>query len=143
MYLENVDINELAMSASELLDQYRKGGINDTIYRKVLNNTYEANNLEKLKVLVAKFEAAIQDHDAEVAAAHTALVDHAYMHGDHDTHETCQVESSSAHASSCSTSSGATKGIQGNAEGSCTITISPSSCPTHQENVCTTALAAA
>jgi hypothetical protein len=47
------------MSASELLDQYRKGGINDTIYRKVLNNTYEANNLEKLKGLVVKFEAAI------------------------------------------------------------------------------------
>lgn len=38
MYLENVDIDELAMSASELLDQYRKRGINDTIYRRVLNN---------------------------------------------------------------------------------------------------------
>jgi hypothetical protein len=139
MYLDNVDIDDLAMSASDLLDQYRKRGMPYTIHRMVLEKSYATNNLEKLKGLVAKFEAAIQDHDAEVAAAHTALVDHACMHGDHDTHETFQVASSSAHASSCSTSSGATKGIQGNAEGSCTITISP----THQENLCTTVLAAA
>jgi hypothetical protein len=68
--------------------------MNDTIYRKVLNNAYEAKTREKLKGLVAKFEAAIQAHDAEVEAAHTALVDHACMHADHDTQETFQVASS-------------------------------------------------
>jgi hypothetical protein len=58
MYLEDVvDIDELAMSASELLNQYCKRGINDEIKRRVLNNTHEARNLEKLKGLVAKFEA--------------------------------------------------------------------------------------
>ena len=58
MYLEDVvDIDELAMSASELLNQYCKRGINDEIKRRVLNNTHEAHNLEKHKGLVAKFEA--------------------------------------------------------------------------------------
>jgi hypothetical protein len=71
---DDVDVDELAMSASALLNQYRKRGINDDIGRRVLNNTHEARNLERLKGLVAKFEAAIQVHDAEVAAAHTALV---------------------------------------------------------------------
>jgi hypothetical protein len=116
MHLEDdVDVDELAMSASELLNQYRKRGINDDIERRVLNNTHEARNLERLKGLVAKFEAAIQAHDAEVAAAHTALVTHAShdarMHEGPGTHETFGVASSTAHASSCSTSSGATEGI--------------------------------
>jgi hypothetical protein len=100
MYLDNVDIDDLATSASDLLDQYRKRGM--TIQRKVLNNTYDAKNLEKLKGLLVKFEAAIQDHDAELAAAQAALVEHECMHGDHDTQETFQVSSSSAHASSSS-----------------------------------------
>jgi hypothetical protein len=38
--------------------------MDDTIQRKILNNTYDAKNLEKLKGLVEKFEAAIQIHDA-------------------------------------------------------------------------------
>ncbi len=81
MHLEDdVDVEELAMSASALLNQYRKRGINDDIERRVLNNTHEARNLERLKGLVAKFEAAIQARDAMVTAAHTAaLVTHVAM----------------------------------------------------------------
>ncbi len=102
-----LDIDELVMSASELLDQYQKRGKNNTIYRRVFEKTCEANDLEKLKGLVAKFEAAIQDHDAEVAAAHTALVAHECINGDHGINEIFQFASPSAHESSCSTSSGA------------------------------------
>ncbi len=76
MLLDNVDIDDLAMSASDLLDQFRKRGMPNIIRRKVLEKTYDAINLEKLKGLVQKFEAAIQDHDAEVVAAQTALVEH-------------------------------------------------------------------
>ena len=119
---DDCDIDELAMSASALLIQYRKRGINDDTERRVLNNTHDARNLERLRVLIAKFEATIQAHDAEVAAAHTALVAHASHDAHVHTHKTFGVASSSAHASSCSTSSGATEGIQGNAEGCCTIT---------------------
>jgi hypothetical protein len=60
MLLDNVDIDDLAMSASDLLDQFRKRGMPDTIHRKILDKTYDANNLEKLNGLVAKFEAAIR-----------------------------------------------------------------------------------
>jgi hypothetical protein len=49
----------------------------DAIQRKVLDKTYEANDLAKLKELVARFEAAIQTHDADVAAAQAALSAHA------------------------------------------------------------------
>ncbi len=63
---------------------------------------------------------------------------HECINGDHGINETFQFASSSAHESSCSTSFGAIEGIQGNAEGSCTITIS------HSENIApTSALAAA
>jgi hypothetical protein len=43
----DVDIDDLALSASDLLDQFRKRGMPDTIHRKVLEKTYAANNLEK------------------------------------------------------------------------------------------------
>jgi hypothetical protein len=48
-------------------------GMNDAIQRTVINRTLEANNLEKLKGLIAIFEAAIQAHDAKVAAAQATL----------------------------------------------------------------------
>jgi hypothetical protein len=48
MLLDNVDIDDLAMSASDLLDQYCKRGMPDTIHRKVLDKTYDAQNLENL-----------------------------------------------------------------------------------------------
>ena len=47
------DVDDLAMLASDLLDQFRDRGMPDTIQRKVLNNTHDANNLEKLRDLVA------------------------------------------------------------------------------------------
>jgi hypothetical protein len=90
MHLEDIDMDEIAMSASALLNQYRKRGINDEIEIRVLNNAHESRNLEKLKGLLAKFDAAIQAHDAEVAAAHTALVTHA-------SHDACRHEDSGTH----------------------------------------------
>ena len=111
----------------------------DAIQRKVLDKTYEANDLAKLKDLVARFEAAIQNHDAKLAAAQTALMEHEGLNQDHAIHETLHFKSSSEHESSNSTSYGPFQGIQGNTGGSCTITIGH----THQENFRTTALAAA
>ena len=67
------DVDDLAMLAHDLLDQFGDRGMNDTIPRMVLKNTYDAKNLEKLRDLVAKFKAAIEAHDAKVAAAQAAL----------------------------------------------------------------------
>jgi hypothetical protein len=50
--MPDVDIDDLAMSASDLLDQFRERGMTDTIQRKVLDRTYGANDLEKLKDLI-------------------------------------------------------------------------------------------
>ncbi len=67
------DVDDLALTATDLLDQFRKRGMPDTIQRKVLDHTYDAKNLEKLKDLVKNFKAAIEVHDAKVAAAQAAL----------------------------------------------------------------------
>jgi hypothetical protein len=102
------DINDLAaMAASDLLDQFRDRGLNDAIPRTVVNRTLEACNMEKLKVLIVKFKAAIQAHDAKVAAAQAAQAEREFM--DHIDHN----EESFASLPSCSTemtSSGATEG---------------------------------
>ena len=71
-----LDVDELAMLASDLLDKFRKRGMPDEIQRKVLAKTYDVNDLEKLRGLVAKFKAAIEAHDAKVAAAQAALSAH-------------------------------------------------------------------
>jgi hypothetical protein len=68
-----VDIDDLVMATIDLLDQYRKRGMDDSVERSIVKQTFEADNIEKLKGLIAKFEAAIQAHDAEVAAARAAL----------------------------------------------------------------------
>ncbi len=65
------DIDDLAMVimvASAHLDQVCKRGIHDAIQRRVVERTFEANNLEKLKDLVANFKAVIQAHDAKVGS---------------------------------------------------------------------------
>jgi hypothetical protein len=67
------DIDDLAMAATDLLNQYRKKGMDDQVQRSIVKKTFEADNLEKLEGLIAKFEAAIQVHDANLAAAHAAL----------------------------------------------------------------------
>ena len=71
--LSFLDVDDCAMLAHDLLDQFGDRGMNDTIPRMVLKSTYEAKNLEKLRDLVAKFKAAIEAHDAKVAAAQAAL----------------------------------------------------------------------
>ncbi len=51
------DIDDLAMEASDLLDEFRDKGLNDLVQRTVVNRA---------------LEAAIQAHDAKVAAAQVA-----------------------------------------------------------------------
>ncbi len=45
------DVDDLAMMASDLLDQFRKRGMPDSIHRRVLDTAHpsQTNNLEKLK----------------------------------------------------------------------------------------------
>jgi hypothetical protein len=113
-------------------------GMNDAIQRTVINRTLEINRLEKLKGLIAKFEAAIQAHDAKVAAAQAALEERERF-----ASLECMHESFASPCLTEMTSSGAT---EGNTEGSCTITISHTlrkELSHHQENHSTTVLAAA
>jgi hypothetical protein len=75
--LPDLDIDDLAMAASDLLDQYRKRGMDDVIHRKLVGRALDAEYVEKRKDLIAKIEAAIQEanqaYDADVAAAQVAL----------------------------------------------------------------------
>ena len=101
------DVDDLALLASDLLDQFRDRGMNETIQRRVLDTAHQTNNLEKLRGLVAKFKASIEAHDAKVAKAQAALAAH-----ESQAMEQCQ-EHTSFSASSFSTaipSSGATNG---------------------------------
>ena len=101
------DVDDLAMLAADLLDQFRDRGMNETIQRRVLDTAHQTNNLEKLRGLVAKFKASIEAHDAKVAKAQAALAAH-----ESQAMEQCQ-EHASFSASSFSTaipSSGATNG---------------------------------
>ena len=43
--------DDLALLAHDLLDKFCKRGMPDTIHRKVLDKTYDANNLDKLRDL--------------------------------------------------------------------------------------------
>ena len=72
----------------------------DEIQRKVLAKTYDANDLEKLRGLVAKFTASIEAHDAEVAAAQAAL----------SAHQSLAASFSASSFSTAIPSSGATNG---------------------------------
>ncbi len=81
------DINDLALEASDLLDQFRDRSMHDTIQRKDVDKTYDAHNLEKLKDLVAKFKEAIQAHDVKVRAAQAALGAREFMDGIHPIDE--------------------------------------------------------
>ena len=61
------------MEASDLLDQFRKRGMDDVIQRKIVKRTLDAENVGKLKRLIARFKTKIQAHYADVAAAQAAL----------------------------------------------------------------------
>ena len=61
------------MAASDLLDQFRKRGMDDVIQRTIVKRTLDAENVGKLKRLIARFKAKIQAHYADVAAAQAAL----------------------------------------------------------------------
>ncbi len=71
--LPDLDIDDLAMAATDLLDQFRDRGMDDSVQRKLVGRALDAESVEKLKGLIAKFEAAIQAHEAKVAAAQAAL----------------------------------------------------------------------
>jgi lysyl-tRNA synthetase class II len=91
------------MAASDLLDQFRKRGMGDTIQRSVVKKTFEAENLEELRDLAAKCEAAIQAHNAEVAAAQAAQEERELF-----ARLECMDESFASPCSTEMTSSGAT-----------------------------------
>jgi hypothetical protein len=55
-----VDIDDLAMAATDLLDQFRKRGMDDSVQRKLVGKALDLESVENLKGLIAKFEAAIQ-----------------------------------------------------------------------------------
>ncbi len=79
-----VDIDDLAMAATDLLDLFRERGMDDSVQRKLVGRALDSESVEKLKGLIAKFEAAIQAHDAKVAAAQAALEVREFMdHLDH------------------------------------------------------------
>ena len=114
-----LDIDDLAMVACALLDQFCERGIPDAIQRRVVSveNTLEANNQEKLKDLVTNFTAVIHAHDAKVAASQAAL----------SAHESLAVEpvdgmhasfpaspSFSTEIPSSGATTGNTNGVQGN-----------------------------
>ena len=101
------DADELALLASDLLDQFRDRGMDDSVQRKLVGRALDAESVEKLRDLVAKFKAAIEAHDAKVAKAQAALAAH-----ESQAMEQCQ-EHASFSAASFSTaipSSGATNG---------------------------------
>jgi hypothetical protein len=82
-----LDIDDVAMMAAGLLDQFRDRAIHDSVHRFVVQKALEQNNLEKLRSLVAKFKADIRAHDAKVAEAQLALSGAAGSEG-------CEAESS-------------------------------------------------
>ena len=57
--LPDLDIDDLAMAARHLLEQFRKRGLDDVIQRKLVGSALDAENVEKLNSLIAKFEAAM------------------------------------------------------------------------------------
>ncbi len=121
-------VDDLAMKASDLLDQFRKRGMPDSIQRKVLDKTYEANDLAKLRELVARFEAVIQTHDADVAAAQAALSAHASLAMEHVD----GIHASFSASPSFSTalpSSGATNGNPNGREGNTNAKSQPGAVP--------------
>jgi hypothetical protein len=74
-----LDIDDLAMQASALLDQFRSRGIGDLLQRVLVTRALKQNNRDRIIELVATFKAVIQDHDekfqadvANVAAAQVA-----------------------------------------------------------------------
>jgi hypothetical protein len=112
-----LDIDDLVMAACALLDQFRERGMHDAVQRRVVEKTFEANNLEKLKDLVANFKAAIQAHDAKVAAAHAALSAHESLTMDpvDDMHASFPASPSfSTEIPSSCASKGNTNGTEGN-----------------------------
>jgi hypothetical protein len=125
---------------SGLLDPFRDRGMEDSIQRSIVKKTFEADNLEKLNCLIAKFKADIQAHDAKVAAAQAALAAREFM--DHIDH----MDESFASLPSCSTEMTSSCATPGNTEGSCTITISHTQRKElrhHKKNKSTSVLAAA
>jgi hypothetical protein len=51
-----LDINDLAMANSDLLDQSRKRGMDDVIQRSLVKKNIEADKLEKLKLQRPEYE---------------------------------------------------------------------------------------
>jgi hypothetical protein len=110
------DIDDLAMAATDLLNQYRKKGMDDSVQRSIVTKTVEADNLEKLEGLIAKFKAAIQVHDAEVAAAHAALEASEFPDMDHMDVSFSSIPSFPTDMPSSGDSKCNTEGTEGNSD---------------------------
>ena len=106
-----LDIDDVAMMAAGLLDQFRDRGIHDSVQRFVIQKALEQNNLEKLRSLVAKFKADIRAHDAKVAEAQLALS------------RAAGSEAESSFPPPRSESASEMSAAEDNTRGSCTITI--------------------
>ena len=79
-----LDIDDLAMQACALLDQYRSRGISDSLQRNLVNRALDQNHRDRIIELLAAFKAVIKEHDekvqaddANLAAAQVALLAHA------------------------------------------------------------------
>jgi hypothetical protein len=67
-------LDELMDAAYDCLEQFRDRGMPDTVERNILDRAFTSNNSSRLLALVAKFEKAIQAHDARLLDASTAAL---------------------------------------------------------------------
>ena len=76
------DVDDLAMAATDLLDQFRDRGIEDSVQRKLVGLIRIMwKGSTPVNGLIAKFGAAIKAHDAKVADAQKALEERAAWGG--------------------------------------------------------------
>jgi hypothetical protein len=66
--------DELMDAAWECLEQYRERSVYDKLERELVDKAVQLDNSARLQALVAKFEKAIQAHDARLAVSTAALV---------------------------------------------------------------------
>jgi hypothetical protein len=67
-------LDELMDAAYDSLEQFRERGMPDTVERNMLDRAFTSNDSSRLRALVAKFEKAIQAHDARLLDASTAAL---------------------------------------------------------------------
>ncbi len=66
-------LDELTDAACDCLEQYRERSMQDKLERTLVDKAVQQDNSSRLQALVARFEKAIQAHDARLAASTAAL----------------------------------------------------------------------